>query len=42
MQDVIAHLINEIYHFYQGRIFPRERMMNASHFIFGGFQLSYD
>lgn len=43
MQEIIAHLINKLYHLYQGKIFPEQEMGIASHFLeFGGFQLSYD
>jgi hypothetical protein len=43
MQEIIAHLVNKLYHFYQGKVFPKQKMEIASHFLeFGGFQLSYD
>jgi hypothetical protein len=43
MQEIIAHLINKLYHFYQGKVFPELETENISHFLeFGGFQLSYD
>lgn len=43
MQEIITHLINKLYHFYQGKVFSEWRMTNISHFLdFGGFQLSYD
>ena len=43
MQELLAHLTNKAYRFYQGKIFLEKETLTSSYFLeFGGFQLSYN
>jgi hypothetical protein len=44
MQELFAHLINQVYRVYQGKLIPEIiKPTNISYYVeFGGFQLSYN